>query len=291
MTTMEHANAVLTEPDADAAHAVAARLPVVVGKPENSLTLWFTQSLIQCRRMLKVWLRDPSTTIQTIVYPALTLLMFQIVLGNSITNATGIPSIYGQAAMLTLVAAMTGAQVSALGFKREKSSGLLSRFYTMPIHKGSLLTGRLLAEMLRIVLTTVIVLLVAVPLGFLFMENPLTNIALVCVPVLFGLGFTVMVTALATVTEGVMLLSVISIVNTLLMFFNSGFVPVFAYPTWLQPFVAHQPMSCAIDAMRGLSYGGPVAGPLLETAAWSVGMLIVFGYPAIIGYKRAAQNG
>ncbi|MFE6923187.1 ABC transporter permease [Nocardia sp. NPDC057663] len=273
-----------------AAAKTAAALPVVDAKPETSVSVWFVHSLLQCKRLLMVWVRDPSTTIQTIVYPAVTLLMFQVVLGDSITDATGIPSIYGQAALLTLIAAMTGAVVSALGFKRDKASGLLSRFYTMPLNRASLLTGRLLAEALRILTTTVIVLLVAVPLGFLFMEDPLTNIALICIPVLFGLGFAVMVTALATITEGVMLVSLIGIVNTLLMFFNSGFVPVFAYPTWLQSIVANQPMSCAIDAMKGLSYGGPVAEPLLKTVAWTVGMVVVFAYPAIVGYKKAAES-
>ncbi|MFF2087856.1 ABC transporter permease [Nocardia sp. NPDC058176] len=268
----------------------AAQLPVVHTKPESSVSVWFAHSLLQCKRLLMVWLRDPATTIQIIAYPAVTLLMFRIVLGNYITAYSGMPAIYGQAALLTLIAAMTGAVVSALGFKREKATGLLSRFYTMPINKASLLTGRLLAEMLRILITTVIVLLVAVPLGFLFMENPLTNIALICVPVLFGIGFAVMVTALATITEGVMLISLIGILNTLLMFFNTGFVPIAAYPTWLQTIVANQPMSCAIEAMKGLSYGGPVAEPLLKTVAWTVGMIAVFAYPAIRGYKRAAET-
>ncbi|GEM31047.1 hypothetical protein NN3_20540 [Nocardia neocaledoniensis NBRC 108232] len=272
------------------ADETAALLPVVHAKPEGAVSMWVSHSLLQCKRLLMVWLRDPATTIQTIVYPAVTLLMFRIVLGDYITAYGGMPAIYGQAALLTLVAAMTGAVVSALGFKREKAAGLLSRFYTMPLNKASLLTGRLLAEAVRILITTVIVLLVAVPLGFLFMEDPLTNIALVCVPVLFGLGFAVMVTALATVTEGVMLISLISIVNTLLMFFNTGFVPIIAYPTWLQTIVENQPMSCAINAMIGLSYGGPVAEPLLKTLAWTVGMIAVFAYPAIVGYKRAAQT-
>ncbi|APE37997.1 peptide ABC transporter permease [Nocardia mangyaensis] len=268
----------------------AAQLPVVHTKPESSVSVWFTHSLLQCKRLLMVWLRDPATTIQIIAYPAVTLLMFRIVLGNYITAYSGMPAIYGQAALLTLIAAMTGAVVSALGFKREKATGLLSRFYTMPVNKASLLTGRLLAEMLRILITTVIVLLVAVPLGFLFMENPLTNIALICVPVLFGIGFAVMVTALATITEGVMLISLIGILNTLLMFFNTGFVPIAAYPTWLQAIVENQPMSCAIEAMKGLSYGGPVAEPLLKTVAWTVAMIAVFAYPAIRGYKRAAET-
>ena len=86
-------------------------------------------------------------------------------------------------------------------------------------------------------------------------------------------------------------MEIVSIVCTMLMFFNSGFVPVMAYPTWLQPIVANQPMSCAIDTMRALAIGGPVAEPFVKTLAWSLGTVAVFLVPAIRGYRRAARDG
>ncbi|WP_433661648.1 ABC transporter permease [Nocardia sp. CA-128927] len=266
-------------------------LPEVTAKPENSLSNWVTHSLIQCKRLLLVWARDPATTIQTLVYPALTLLMFKIVLGKSITSYTGQPSIYAQMALLTLVAAMSGAVVSALGFKGEKMTGLLGRFWTMPIHRAAGLTGRLLAEAVRVLVTTLFVIGVGLLLGFRFNHGLLAGIALVGIPVLFGVAFAVLVTALATITEGVMLVNIIGIINTLLMFFNTGFAPAFAYPIWLQSTIQNQPMSCAIDAMRGLSYGGPVADPLMKTVLWTVGLIVVFAYPAVRGYRRAAETG
>lgn len=266
-------------------------LPEVTAKPENSLSNWVTHSLIQCKRLLLVWARDPATTIQTLVYPALTLLMFKIVLGKSITNYTGQPSIYAQMALLTLVAAMSGAVVSALGFKGEKMTGLLGRFWTMPIHRAAGLTGRLLAEAVRVLVTTLFVIGVGLLLGFRFNQGPLAGLALIGIPVLFGVAFAVLVTALATITEGVMLVNIIGIINTLLMFFNTGFAPAFAYPTWLQSTIKNQPMSCAIDAMRGLSYGGPVGEPLIKTVLWTIGLIVVFAYPAVRGYRRAAETG
>ncbi|CAM4427714.1 ABC transporter permease [Nocardia ninae] len=266
-------------------------LPEVAATPENSLRNWATHSLIQCKRLLLVWARDPATTIQTLVYPALTLLMFKIVLGKSITSYTGQPSIYAQMALLTLVAAMSGAVVSALGFKGEKMSGLLGRFWTMPIHRAAGLTGRLLAEAVRVLVTTLFVVGVGLLLGFRFNQGPLAGLALIGIPVLFGVAFAVLVTALATVTEGVMLVNIIGIINTLLMFFNTGFAPAFAYPVWLQSTIQNQPMSCAIDAMRGLSYGGPVAEPLMKTVLWTLGLIVVFAYPAVRGYRRAAETG
>ncbi|QIS01623.1 peptide ABC transporter permease [Nocardia brasiliensis] len=281
-----------TSAQADAEHSTwKTPLPEVTAKPESALANWATHSLIQCKRLLLVWARDPATTIQTLVYPALTLWMFQIVLGRSISGFTHQPSIYAQVSLLTLVAAMSGAVVSALGFKGEKMTGLLGRFWTMPIHRAAGLTGRLLAEAVRVLVTTLFVIGVGLLLGFRFLNGPLAGLALIGIPVLFGVAFAVLVTALATITEGVMLVNVIGIINTLLMFFNTGFAPAFAYPMWLQSTVQNQPMSCAIDAMRGLSYGGPVAEPLMKTLLWTVGLIVVCTYPAIRGYRRAAETG
>ncbi|MGQ4597160.1 ABC transporter permease [Nocardia sp. R6R-6] len=266
-------------------------LPVVPAHSESSVRNWATHSLVQCKRLLLVWARDPATTIQTLVYPALTLMMFRIVLGDAITAATGRPSVYGTVPLITLLAAMSGAVVSALGFKAEKLTGLLGRFWTMPIHRAAGLTGRLLAEAIRVLVTTLLVIAVGFTIGFRFDQGPLAALALIGIPVLFGVAFALFVTTLATVSEGVMLVHAVGIISTLLMFFNSGFVPTFVYPTWLQDVVGNQPMSCAIDAMKGLSYGGPVAEPLLKTLAWVIGVTVLFAYPAIRGYRRAAETG
>ena len=51
------------------------------------------------------------------------------------------------------------------------------------------------------------------------------------------------------------------------MFFSTGFVPLDQFPDWIQPVVEHQPVSCAIEAMRGLSLGGPVLAPMVGNAA------------------------
>ncbi len=291
-TTMRpEASDVTSDPDSPSTPRWTPLPTVTHAKSEGALTTWASHSLIQSKRLLYGWARDPATTIQTILYPAVTLLMFHVVLGNSISDATGKPAVYGQVPMITLVAAMAGAVVSALGFKVEKATGLLGRFWTMPVHRAAGLTGRLLAEAVRVLVTTLIVIAVGFAIGFRFDQGPIAALAMIGIPVLFGVGFAVLVTALATITEGVMLVSLVSIFNTLLMFFNTGFVPVNAYPVWLQDVVENQPMSCAIDAMRGLSYGGPVAEPLMKTVAWTVGILLVFGWPAIRGYQRAAETG
>lgn len=259
--------------------------------PEASVQALWTHSLVQCKRLLVRWSRDPTTMIQALLYPALTLVMFRIVIGNTVTAATGQPAVNGQVPMIILVGAMFGSIVSAVGLRAERKSGLLSRFWTLPIHRAAGLVGRMMAEAVRVFVTTVVILVVGFFLGFRLTQGILPSIFLLVLPIVFGMGFAMMVTALATVAGDAPLVELVSIFCTLLMFFNSGFVPVKAYPEWLQPVVAAQPMSTAVDAMRGLATGGPVLVPVLQTLAWSFGMIAVFIYPAIRGYRRAAATG
>ncbi|MDV6301101.1 MULTISPECIES: ABC transporter permease [Rhodococcus] len=258
---------------------------------ERSVRALWTHSLIQAKRLLMRWMRDPSTMIQALLYPALMLVMFRVVLGNSISAATGAPAIYGQVPMIALVGAMFGSIVSAVGLKGERKSGLLSRFWTTPTHRAAGLLGRMIAEAVRVLVTTLVITCAGVAMGFRFTQGIPAGILLMLIPVVFGIGFAVMITFLATVAGDAPLVEVVSIFATLLMFFNAGFVPVLAYPPWLQPVVAAQPMSVAVDAMRNLAMGGPVLTPVLQTLAWSLGMAVVFLIPAIRGYKKASSDG
>ncbi|MFI6433683.1 ABC transporter permease [Rhodococcus oryzae] len=273
------------------AATVTHSFPVVTDPPsETSWPALIEHSKLQAGRLLRGWLRDPFTILQAVIYPAVTMLMFWAVLGISITKATGVNSIFGTAPMMTLVGAMFGCIASGLSLKKEWKTGLLARFWILPMHRAAGLVSRLIAESVRIMITTVLIVLVAIPLGFRFTQGPLAAIGMLFVPLLLGLGFATLVTMLSVMAAKAPLVELLSLLCTLLMFFNSGFVPTAAYPVWLQNFVENQPMSCAIDTMKGLTLGGPVAEPLIKTALWSIGAVLVFTYPAIKGYQRAAHN-
>jgi ABC-2 type transport system permease protein len=262
-----------------------------VSSGENSLRALGRGAAIHCRRLLAGWMRDPVTAIQALVYPALTLLMLWIVFGNTITEFTGEKSVYRSVPMITVIAAMSGAMVSGIGLTEEKRLGLLSRFATLPTHRAAGIAGRMLAEGVRVLITTGFILAVGVAIGFRFTQGPLASVAMVGLPLMYGLGFAVLVTAVATVSRGVLVVNIIGIVTSLLMFFNSGFVPIEAYPDWLQTVVADQPMTCVVEAMHGLAFGGPVAAAACKTLAWSLGSVVVFAYPALRGLRRAAEQG
>jgi ABC-2 type transport system permease protein len=49
-------------------------------------------------------------------------------------------------------------------------------------------------------------------------------------------------------------------------------------------------MSQAVDAMRGLSVGGPVLSPLIAILAWSAAIFAVCLVPIMVGYRRASTS-
>lgn len=248
------------------------------------------QAAVHSGALLRTWARDPGIVVQSVAFPAFMLLMFQLVLGKTVTAMGGGDSVYGNTGLVALVGAMFGTLATAITLIHERDSGLLARLWTLPVPRSGFLAGRLLAEGLRTGMATVILFLVAVPLGFRFEQGVAAGIGAILVPIVFAIGFAVPVLALATVSSGQAAIQQLSGLFLLMLFFNTGFAPVSEYPGWLQPVVRYQPMSPAIDTMRGLTEGGAVAVPLAWTLAWTAGLIVAFGPLAVRGYRRAVQT-
>jgi oleandomycin transport system permease protein len=70
------------------------------------------------------------------------------------------------------------------------------------------------------------------------------------------------------------------------VFTSSAFVPVESMPSWMQGWAENQPVSATVDAVRALVLGGPTVGPVLQSLAWSVALLVVFATLAGRAYRR-----
>ncbi|MGY0500931.1 ABC transporter permease [Nocardia sp. FBN12] len=257
---------------------------------ETSAVSLVRHTLIQTERLLVRWARNPITLLETLLIPCLLLIMLDIVVGGQIEKFTGDDALYGSVPMVALVGALSGAVASGVLLGRERDAGLLARFWVLPVHRASGIVSRILAEGCRILLGTVTVVIVGFLLGFRFHHGPLAALVFLLVPVVFGLAFATIVTAVAVYTAKASLVEGITILTSLMMFFSTGFVPLVAFPTWIQPVVRNQPMSVAVDAMRGLSDQGPIARPLLLTLAWSGAAVLLFAVPAAIGFRRASRR-
>ncbi|WP_330249612.1 ABC transporter permease [Nocardia sp. NBC_00565] len=257
---------------------------------ETAPSALMRHTAIQTQRLLLRWARNPITLLETLLVPCLLLLMLNIVVGGQIEKFTGDNALYGSVPMVAIVGALSGAVASGVLLGRERDAGLLARFWVLPVHRASGLASRIIAEGCRILLGTITVLIVGMLLGFRFHQGLLYAIVFLFIPVLFGLAFATIVTAVAVFTAKAALVEGITIVTSLMMFFSTGFVPLIAYPAWIQPVVRNQPMSVAVDTMRALSDTGPLARPLTLTLVWSLAAILLFAIPATIGYRRASRR-
>ncbi|KUI39126.1 ABC transporter permease [Mycobacterium sp. GA-2829] len=260
-------------------------------RTENSPLVLLPHAWVQTKRLLTRFLRDPMTFFFGVVFPIFMLLVLDIVLGDAILAATGESAVYGNVPLMTVIGAMNGASVGAVGIIAEQNDGLLARLWVTPIHRASGLLARIFAEALRVVVNSVVLLGVGIAMGLRFEGGVPAALAWLCIPVLFGVAFAIAVLTVALYWPSPTMVNAIVLVNSLCLFFSSGFVPLNQYPEWIQPIVEHQPVSYAIETMRGLSLGGPVQEPGVGIVLWSVGVVLVCLLPMVIGYRKASMRG
>jgi ABC-2 type transport system permease protein len=258
---------------------------------ENSPRRLVPHTWVLTARILRRWSRDPATMVQSLLFPAGFLVALDIVLGEGVEQVTGNSALYGSVPLVAIVGATSGAIIGAIGIMREREDGLLSRLWVLPVHRASGLLARLAADAIRIVVITAAVMCVGMLLGFRFRQGIAESIAWLFMPAVFGVAFSAVVITLALYSANTIVPQATEIICAMLFFFSTGFVPLDQFPSWIQPVVEHQPVSYVIDAMRGLSLGGPVLEPVVATLLWSAGIAAVCAVPLAIGYRKASKRG
>ncbi|MGD9620328.1 MAG: ABC transporter permease [Mycolicibacterium sp.] len=261
---------------------------IVAAQPVRRRFLRETAVLTQ--RLLVRWARDPQTVIQALALPVVFLVTLNLVFGETISAVSQHNALYGSVPMTALVAAVFGSSAAGIGLMRERDEGFLARLWVLPIRRASSVLSRLVAEVVRISISSVVVAAVGLALGLRFQQGIFATLAWLFVPVLFGVGFSFLVITLALWLANRVLAEATGLLVALMVFFCTGFVPAAQYPGWIQPLVEHQPMSYAVDAMRGLSVGGAVMVPMLGTLLWSAGIVLTCAAPMVMGYRAASMR-
>lgn len=257
---------------------------------QNAARLFVAQTLLQTNRLLTRWARDYITVIGAIVLPILFMVVLNIVLGNLAYVVTHDSGLYSIVPLIALGAAITGSTFVAIDLMRERSFGLLARLWVLPVHRASGLISRILANAIRTLVTTLAMLGTGVVLGFRFRQGLIPSLMWISVPVILGIAIAAMVTTVALYTAQTVVVEGVELVQAIAIFFSTGLVPLNSYPGWIQPFVAHQPVSYAIAAMRGFAMGGPVLSPMIGMLVWTAGICVVCAVPLAIGYRRASTH-
>ncbi len=265
----------------------------------TSLTYAVSDSATMLRRNLKHQRRYPSVTLMLVGMPIVFLLLFVYVFGGQLGAGLGAGSQHGgRAAYLNYVVPgiliMTVASAAlgtALSVASDMTGGIIDRFRTMAIARGAVLTGHVIGSMIQTLIGVVIVLGVALALGYRSTAGPLDWLGAVGVLALFTFALVWLSAALGLAAKSVETASNTPMFLTLLPLLSSGFVPTATMPAGLRQFAEYQPYTPVTQTVRGLLTGTPTGSHALAAVAWSVGIALVCYLWAVhlYNHRRAAE--
>ena len=249
----------------------------------SSLSLAVRDSSTMLRRNLLHARRYPSMTLNLLLTPVMLLLLFVYVFGDTMSAGIGgdpdrskyIAYLVPGLLLMTIGSTTIGTAVSVA---MDMSEGIIARFRTMAIHRGSVLVGHVIGSVLQSVISVVLVGAVGVAIGFRSTDaTALEWLAAFGLLVLFALALTWIAVGMGLSSPNPEAASNNAMPLIFLPLISSTFVPVEAMPGWFQPIAEYQPFTPAIETLRGLLLGTEVGHNGWLAVAWCVG-LAVLGY-------------
>jgi ABC transporter DrrB family efflux protein len=184
-----------------------------------------------------------------------------------------------------------GGFVTAIGLTDDLQKGLIDRFRSLPMARSAVLAGRTLADVVTNSLQLALMLGVGVAIGFSFNTSVPKAVFGVLLMLLFGYAFSwvfAFIGLRSSSPESAQALGFIAIFP--LTFASSAFAPPDSMPDWLKAFAENNPFSTIVDALRHLWLGAPAGNDVWGAAAWSVGLVALFGFLAVNGYRKAVAK-
>lgn len=233
----------------------------------------FTEEAVFIGRALTHSLRNVESLIMSITLPVMLMLMFVFVFGGAI-DPDGEYVNYVVPGIILLCAGF-GAAGTAVSVNQDMTTGIIDRFRTMPIRGWAVLTGHVVASLVRNLVATGVVVGVGLLLGFRPTGGPLEWLAALALVTLYILAITGLFAAIGLAAGSPDAASGYGFILLFLPYLSSAFVPISTMPAWLQGFANVQPITPLIESIRGLLRGGEVAEFAGVAVLWSVGIVVV----------------
>jgi ABC transporter DrrB family efflux protein len=253
---------------------VAPTEPVVVAA--GGRFKWFVADTATiARRNLLALVRIPEALFFSTLQPIMFVLLFRYVFGGAIpvTGTTYVnylmPGIFVQTVAF-------GSANTAIGLAEDLQKGLLERFRALPMTRSAVLTGRTTSDLVRNIFVVAIMTAVGFAVGFRPTTGVLPYLAGVLMILTFAYSLSwgmAFIGLSAPNSETAQIMSFPLLFP--LTFASSAFVPVSSMPGWLQGFATYQPVSVTVNACRALMLGGPTEKWVVQSLAWTAGLLIV----------------
>ncbi|MGW7516685.1 ABC transporter permease [Streptomyces sp. NPDC054796] len=251
----------------------------------SALSLAVRDSHTMLRRNLLHVRRYPSMTLNLLLTPIMLLLLFVYIFGDVMSAGIGdggadrsayIAYLVPGLLLMTVSSTVIGAAISV---SMDMTEGLIARFRTMAVYRGSLLIGHVVGSVLQVLGSLVLVGAVAVAMGFRSTDATVLEwLAAFGLITLFTLALTWVAVGMGMASPNPEAASNMATPLILLPLISSAFIPADTMPGWFQPIAEYQPFTPAIETLRGLLLGTEIGNDWWIAVAWCVGL-------SLLGYR------
>ena len=231
---------------------------------------FFGDTALLTGRSLRHITRSPDTIITTTIMPIAFMLLFVYVFGGAISPGTGSYVNYLLPGIL-LITIASSISYTAFRLFMDMQSGIFERFQSMPIARSSVLWAHVLTSLVASLISVVVVVLVALLMGFRSGAGVLAWLAVAGILALFTLALTWLAVIAGLSAKTVDGASAFSYPLIFLPFISSAFVPTATMPGPVRAFAENQPVTPIVNTIRDLFAQQPVSTDIWIALAWCRG--------------------
>ncbi len=225
-------------------------------------------------RSMRHIFRSMDTIITVCITPLAMMLLFVYVFGGAIE--TGIES-YVNYILPGIMLMTIGSGIAYVAYRlfMDKQRGIFERFHSMPISRSTVLWGHVLTSLVSNGISVVVIILVALLMGFRSTAGILEWLAVFGILGIFTLALTwiaVIAGLVAKTPDGAGAFSYPIIFSP---FISSAFVPTETMPKVVSAFAENQPVTPIVEAIRDLLANQPVGNDIWIALAWCVAIIVV----------------
>jgi ABC-2 type transport system permease protein len=242
-----------------------------------------SDSLALVGRSVRHSIRSVDALLTAVLLPVLLLLLFVYVFGGAI-ETDGRYLDYVVPGIILLCAGF-GAATTAVSVNGDMTTGVIDRFRSLPIAGSAPLTGHVIASILRNLVSTVLVLGVALLLGFDPTASALEWLGVLGVLLAFMAAISWLAAAFGLLARSAEAAGAFSFIVLFLPYVSSAFVPPESMPAALEAIARHQPITPIVETLRSLMLGTP-GGDALVALTWCLGFAAIGCAAAVLLFRR-----
>jgi len=252
---------------------------------ETIKNYFFSDLGVMLGRSMRHILRSMDTIITVTIMPIAFMLLFVYVFGGAIQTGTDNYVNYLLPGIL-LIAIATGISYTSYRLFMDMQRGILERFHSMPIARSTVLWGHVLTSLVSNALSVVVIILVALIMGFRPSADIMSWLAVAGILALFTLALTWVAVIAGLSAKSVDGASAFSYPIIFLPFISSAFVPTETMAGPVRAFAENQPVTSIVESIRALLSNQPVGNEIWIALAWCVGVMFVAYFVAMRVYQK-----